>query len=143
MAFLVKLLESKDPTWDTVGMTIASGWETGLAIITASIPALKPGFGRIFPRGFSSTGIRSAEKEYEMPATRGLKPSRLTYVSVGTIIDQRSESATKMAGVGEGEIKIDIEYVVKSEARVEAENSGDDVVPWDSRRMPASPATGF
>ncbi|KAJ5929214.1 hypothetical protein N7454_007062 [Penicillium verhagenii] len=42
MAYIVKLYESSDPTWDTFGVSIWSGIELAVAIIAASIPAIKP-----------------------------------------------------------------------------------------------------
>lgn len=55
MVYIVKLYESSDPTWDTFGVSIWSGIELGVAIIAASIPAIKPLAGALFPALFASS----------------------------------------------------------------------------------------
>ncbi|KAJ5528767.1 hypothetical protein N7527_002160 [Penicillium freii] len=57
MVYIVKLYQSRDPSWDTFGISISSGIEIAVAIIAASIPATKPLMHRLFPRLVpSSTG---------------------------------------------------------------------------------------
>ncbi|KFY50910.1 hypothetical protein V496_09074 [Pseudogymnoascus sp. VKM F-4515 (FW-2607)] len=108
MAFLITLLDSNDPTWDTYGTSIASGWETALAIITTSIPGLKPGFDRIFPKIFSSTksgSVTTRRAEYELgPA--GTRRRERGFESLGTTSEREEDgqSSRRIMGWSEEDI---------------------------------------
>lgn len=59
MAFLITLLKSDDPTWDTFGTSICSGVEMALALLAASVPGTHPILQRIFPTWFEDTNAIS------------------------------------------------------------------------------------
>lgn len=107
MAFLITLLKSTDPTWDTYGTSIASGWEVALAIITASVPGMKPLFDKIFPRVFPTTAAGSSGTNVYELSTSG--HGTTGFVSLGK---------SKKNGDGESTrgIKVDYEYQVRSDA---------------------------
>lgn len=54
MAFIIPYVESMDLTWDSYPIAMGGLFETNLAIITASIPAMKPIFTRYVPGMVSS-----------------------------------------------------------------------------------------
>ncbi|KAH8689499.1 hypothetical protein BGW36DRAFT_351841 [Talaromyces proteolyticus] len=55
MVYIVKLYRSKDPTWDTYGVSIWSGVELAVAIIANCIPGIKPAVDVIAPRFLRSS----------------------------------------------------------------------------------------
>ncbi|KAH8590500.1 hypothetical protein B0O99DRAFT_551988 [Bisporella sp. PMI_857] len=111
MAFLITLLTSKDPTWDTYGTSIASGWETALAIICACVPGLKPMFDRIFPRLFPTTQAKSSNLGYELGT--GGNPTSKGFTEIGT---DNNRSKDRDGGDSTRAIKVDYEYMVRSDA---------------------------
>ncbi|KAF8849938.1 hypothetical protein BDZ45DRAFT_697162 [Acephala macrosclerotiorum] len=137
MVYLITLLTSTDQPWDTYSTSIASGWETALAIITASVPGLKPAFDRLFPRLFPMT--RSGSKAtgagglgYEMGTTTksrigGARSKGFEMMGSG---DER-RIGRAMGGEGDGDsttaisergIKVNYEYHVRSEDKSDAES---------------------
>ncbi|KAH8682956.1 hypothetical protein BGZ60DRAFT_467347 [Tricladium varicosporioides] len=70
MAFLITLLDSNDQPWDTFGTSVASGIEMALAIITSSIPGLKPLFDRLFPKFFPNSSKARSRDPFERRTTQ-------------------------------------------------------------------------
>lgn len=139
MVYLITLLTSSDQPWDTYSTSIASGWETALAIITASVPGLKPAFDRLFPRLFPTT--RSGSKAtkagglaYEMGTTTksrigGARSNGFEMMGSGD--ERRVVGGRGAQGEGDGDstiainergIKVDYEYYVRSEDKSDAES---------------------
>lgn len=107
MAFLITLLDSNDQTWDTYGTSIASGWEAALAIITASIPGLKPGFDRIFPKIFSSTksgSLTTRRAEYELGPSGTRRERAFESLGTNSERDEDGQSSRRIMGYSEEEI---------------------------------------
>ena len=110
MAFLITLLTSTDPTWDTYGTSIASGWETALAIVTACIPGLKTLLDKVFPKIIPSTKAGTTEyaaDPFEMKSGTRIKGGRdRGFEELGPKHDEDHDSTT--------EIKVNYEYSVRS-----------------------------
>lgn len=66
MVYIVQLYRGSDPSWDTFGVSIWSGIELAVAIIAASLPAIKPLSSILFPRLLPSTRFRSRPANYGM-----------------------------------------------------------------------------
>jgi hypothetical protein len=103
---------SQDPTWDNIGAAIWSCIELNVAIITSSIPTLRPLFNRLLPGfglssaktdratylryGSASGGVRSGTKS----ATARVKQMQSTSIEELTLDDMSpSPSGSVVTGV--------------------------------------------
>lgn len=66
MVYIVQLYRGSDPSWDTFDVSIWSGVELAVAIITASLPAIRPLLTTLFPRLLPSTRGVSRPANYGM-----------------------------------------------------------------------------
>ncbi|KAI9733964.1 MAG: hypothetical protein M1834_002621 [Cirrosporium novae-zelandiae] len=77
MVYIVNLYTGDDASWNTYGVSIWSGIELAVGIITTSIPGIKPLFDYVFPRVFRSTRSGSLRPSKSMPyGTYGTGRSR-------------------------------------------------------------------
>ncbi|TVY80824.1 hypothetical protein LSUE1_G004009, partial [Lachnellula suecica] len=114
MAFLITLLDSTDQPWDTFGTSVASGIEVALAIITSSIPGMKPLVDRVFPRLFPNSKGRttvSNTNDYEMGSRK--QGTHTGFVTIGSRMKEDGDGESMKA------IKVDYDYSVRVESKDE------------------------
>ncbi|TVY91804.1 hypothetical protein LAWI1_G003018 [Lachnellula willkommii] len=111
MAFLLTLLTSNDQPWDTYGTSIASGIEIALAIITASLPSLKPLVDRLAPKMFPSTRSRSTAKATDYELGSGRRGTHSGFVTIGSAADYPGGHGSD--GESTQAIMVNQEYSVK------------------------------
>lgn len=106
MAFLITLLDSNDQPWDTFGTSVASGIEMALAIITSSIPGLKPLFDRLFPKFFPNSSKARSRGTHQKAYELGSRKQGSGFVSIGNKRDYGDGESTTA-------IKVDYDYSVQ------------------------------
>lgn len=126
MVYLITLLTSNDQPWDTYSTSIASGWETALSLICASVPGLKPAFDRAFPKMFPSTNSGSRRTNalaYEMSATKSrIGRGGRGFENLSSRRDVDGDSSSTAAINNESSIKVQYDYHVRSSDKSDVEN---------------------
>ncbi|TVY41000.1 hypothetical protein LOCC1_G005288 [Lachnellula occidentalis] len=114
MAFLLTLLTSSDQPWDTYGTSISSGIEMALAIITASLPSLKPLVDRLAPKLFQSTRNRTTAKASDYELGSGRQGTHSGFVTIGSMADRQDHTSGHGSdGDSTQAIKVNHEYSVR------------------------------
>jgi len=113
MAFLLTLLTSSDQPWDTYGTSIASGIEVALAIITASLPSLKPLADRMAPKLFPSTRNRTTHKASDYELGSGRQGTHSGFVTIGSMVDNHPRGHGSSDADSTQAIKVNHEYSVR------------------------------